>query len=160
MVTQHSGDPPLAHDQDRTRTFSADQPSGALGPALEAGLAAAFGPDSTPGGCSQPPLLRDDPSENAPLVQPTSPDMPRGSDERYQMLGAIARGGMGVVLKGRGPDLGRDLAFKVLRAKLTGKPAAVHDSLKRPRSVANFSLPKSCRSTTSADSAMAAHFSQ
>ena len=34
--------------------------------------------------------------------------------DRYQLLGEIARGGMGAVLKGRDPDLGRDLAIKVL----------------------------------------------
>ena len=33
---------------------------------------------------------------------------------RYQLLGEIARGGMGAVLRGRDPDLGRDLALKVL----------------------------------------------
>ena len=33
---------------------------------------------------------------------------------RYQLLGEIARGGMGPVLRGRDPDLGRDLAVKVL----------------------------------------------
>jgi serine/threonine-protein kinase len=33
---------------------------------------------------------------------------------RYQLIGEIARGGMGSVFKGRDPDLGRDLAVKVL----------------------------------------------
>ena len=33
---------------------------------------------------------------------------------RYRIDGEIARGGMGAVLKGRDPDLGRDLAVKVL----------------------------------------------
>src|SRR5439155_23792537 len=33
---------------------------------------------------------------------------------RLQLLGEIARGGMGAVLKGRDVDLGRDLAIKVL----------------------------------------------
>jgi serine/threonine-protein kinase len=109
---------------DRTRT--AAPATHTFDPAVDAGLAAAFGsdPDRTPGGWSRPPLLRDDPSEHAPLVQPSSPEMPRNPDERYQLLGEIARGGMGVVLKGRDPDLGRDLAFKVLRTELAGKPAA------------------------------------
>jgi serine/threonine-protein kinase len=33
---------------------------------------------------------------------------------RYQLIGEIARGGMGSVFKGRDPDLGRELAVKVL----------------------------------------------
>jgi tetratricopeptide (TPR) repeat protein len=94
-------------------------------PDLDAGLAAAFGPDLTPGGWSHPPLLRDDPSDHGPVVQPASPEMPRAHPERYQLLGELARGGMGTILKGRDPDLGRDLAVKVLRADLAGRPAAV-----------------------------------
>ena len=37
-----------------------------------------------------------------------------GRAGRYELLGEIARGGMGAVLRGRDPDLGRDLAVKVL----------------------------------------------
>jgi serine/threonine-protein kinase len=47
------------------------------------------------------------------VVRPASREMPPAAG-RYQLLGQIGRGGMGAVLKGRDPDLGRDLAVKVL----------------------------------------------
>jgi serine/threonine-protein kinase len=63
-------------------------------------------------------LLRDtDPVTGAgPLVRPSSPEMPGSSDRfaRLQLLGEVARGGMGAILKGRDTDLGRDLAVKIL----------------------------------------------
>ena len=63
-------------------------------------------------------LLRDtDPGTGPdPLIQPASAEMPSSADRpaRLQLLGEIARGGMGAILKGRDPDLGRDLAVKVL----------------------------------------------
>ena len=49
----------------------------------------------------------------SPVVQPSSREMP-GTPGRLQLFGEIARGGMGAVLKGRDPDLGRELAVKVL----------------------------------------------
>ena len=49
-----------------------------------------------------------------PFVRPDARARRRG--DRYQLYGEIARGGMGAVLKGRDPDLGRDVAIKVLRA--------------------------------------------
>ncbi len=53
-----------------------------------------------------------------PVVQahPSSTEMPDPSDRpaRLQLLGEVARGGMGVIIRGRDGDLGRDLAVKVL----------------------------------------------
>jgi serine/threonine protein kinase len=43
----------------------------------------------------------------------------------YEMQGEIDRGGMGLILRGRDPKLGRELAFKVIRNKLRSNPSAV-----------------------------------
>jgi serine/threonine-protein kinase len=71
-----------------------------------------------------PPLLRDAAAEGSNLVvRPDSPEMPaRCGDEPVQFFGEIARGGMGVILRGRDPTLGRDLAVKVLLEKHAGRP--------------------------------------
>ena len=58
---------------DPTLSQPRDPPTHTFDPDLDAGLAAAFGPDLTPGGWSCPPLLRDDPSDNATVVRPDSP---------------------------------------------------------------------------------------
>ena len=62
-------------------------------------------------------LLRDTetaaPSRWRGPTRPRCPTRPTGR-RGYQLFGEIARGGMGAVLKGRDPDLGRDLAVKVL----------------------------------------------
>jgi tetratricopeptide (TPR) repeat protein len=92
-----------------TRTFEPD---------LDAALAAAFGPESTP----EP---RESPTAHAPPGGPSAARVRRAADERYQFFGELARGGMGVVLRGRDRDLGRDLAFKVLRPDLADRPGVV-----------------------------------
>src|SRR5206468_6131106 len=65
--------------------------------------------------------------DDSPSARPLSAELPaRGSSGRYQLLGEIARGGMGAVLKGRDETLGRDLAVKVLLEAHRDRPAMVH----------------------------------
>ena len=59
-------------------------------------------------------LLRDTGAgeEPSPITRPASGGC---LSSRYRIDGEIARGGMGAILRGRDPDLGRDVAIKVLR---------------------------------------------
>jgi serine/threonine-protein kinase len=72
--------------------------------------------------------LRDALTEGAtPVNLPNSPELPElkstpGAVPRLQILGEIARGGMGAILKARDVDLGRDLVVKVLLEAHQGKP--------------------------------------
>lgn len=109
---------------------------------LDAGLAAAFRavprrsgePRSISSRISaatgMPPVHLRDPDEDwvTPVNLPASGAMPAPTEvpERYQLLGEIARGGMGTILKGRDIDLGRDIAVKVLLEEHAGKPELLH----------------------------------
>src|SRR5262249_7426644 len=53
---------------------------------------------------------------------PPAGGAPPGRIGRYQVLGTIAQGGMGCVLRARDPVLGRDLAVKVLLDRHQGQP--------------------------------------
>src|SRR6188474_3630945 len=74
-------------------------------------------------------LLPDSASEHgtSPVVDPGAAStklVPQGRGN-YQILGEIARGGMGVILKGHDTDLGRDVAVKVLDPELAKRPEVV-----------------------------------
>lgn len=74
-------------------------------------------------------LLPDSGSEHgaSPILAPGSTAaklVPQGR-KKYQLVGEIARGGMGVILKGHDTDLGRDVALKVLDPELAKNPAVV-----------------------------------
>ena len=74
-------------------------------------------------------LLPDSGSEHgaSPILDPASTAaklVPQGR-QKYQIIGEIARGGMGVILKGHDTDLGRDVALKVLDPGLAKNPAVV-----------------------------------
>ncbi len=70
-------------------------------------------------------LLRDtDGGPEPPIVRPAV-EAGDGASLRYRIDGEIARGGMGAVLRGRDPDLGRDVAIKVLRDDLLENPDMV-----------------------------------
>src|SRR5688572_11082057 len=96
----------------RDPTESLD-PAGLPDDLPDSALAVAFGPDRTPAPHGRLTL---EPGEAGP---------PAGGAGRYELIGEIARGGMGAVLRGRDPDLGRDLAVKVLLEENSGNPAAV-----------------------------------
>ncbi len=94
-----------------------DRPGGAGGPTNLASAAARNGSSfstffwgSTD---SQPRVMLSEPpgDDLAPVL--SRPDLPVHAG-RYQILGEIARGGMGAVLRARDADLGRELALKVL----------------------------------------------
>jgi serine/threonine-protein kinase len=100
---------------------------------FDGALRAAFGGDPTLGSSIlprlqqtvgvQPRVLLRDTTEEAPMVRPAGAD--EESAGRYRVIGEIARGGVGVILKGHDGDLGRDVAMKVLRSDHAGNPAVV-----------------------------------
>ena len=60
--------------------------------------------------------------EGAPVKVTAESRELRDPSGRYQALGEIGHGGVGVVYKGRDHDLGRDVAIKILRDDYTRRP--------------------------------------
>jgi tetratricopeptide (TPR) repeat protein/tRNA A-37 threonylcarbamoyl transferase component Bud32 len=97
--------------------------------AVERGMAAAFGGETRAAGAlaglgtgASKVFLRE------PASDPPSPILTPVEDRRagrYQVLGEIARGGVGVVLKGHDNDLGRDVAMKLLREEHAKNPDVI-----------------------------------
>ena len=78
--------------------------------------------------------LQDMPDAARP-VRPGSPEMPdlSGQPSRYQLIGELARGGMGAIFRGRDLDLGRDLAVKVIREEHRDHPEMVRRFVEEAR---------------------------
>ncbi len=72
-------------------------------------------------------LLRDVAEEPAPVLKlRPRDDVERAEDsKRYEIIGEIARGGVGVIFKGRDKDLGREVATKILRREFVENAAIV-----------------------------------
>ena len=128
------------------------------GSELEAGLRAGFGRGSSPESRPDESVIErlrvasgevprvhlpDLEAEDSPLVDPRSPEVSAGdaSGGRYQLVGEVARGGIGTVLKGRDVDLGRDVAMKVLRQEHAGDPAMVQRFVEEAQSGGQLQHP-------------------
>jgi len=117
-------------NDDREHGPEAAKPENAAPEKLEGGLRAAFGNKAAPAlsvlttiealsGAVPRVLLRTDNDEDTPVVRPGNSDE-EATGGRYQVVGELARGGVGVILKARDVDLGRDVAMKVLRSTHVG----------------------------------------
>ncbi len=96
------------------RLFALGDPQGGLGVLTD--LEERLGTDTR--------IVLPEPDE-APSARETVGAVPAGRVGRYQDRGEIARGGMGVIIRSRDTDLGRDVAMKVLHPRHASDAAMV-----------------------------------
>ncbi len=83
------------------------------------------------------------PAENAPFSTTGTPRAPGASAPpgRYEIVGELGRGGMGIVYKARDTVLDRVVAFKVLPDALRENPQALKNFLREAKSAAQLNHP-------------------
>lgn len=110
-----------ANSVDMGATTVGHKPTGDSCPSVLDSLAASFGP------IPRVSLRETDIGLESPLVTPRveRPLVPASCEGRLELLGEIAHGGMGAILKGHDASLGRDLAVKVLLDKHMDRPELI-----------------------------------
>ena len=88
-------------------------------------------------------MLHDLPSEGAPVVKRRQREAGAGASafHQYQILGEVARGGVGIVYKARDFDIGRDVAIKMLKAELAEDPVRVQRFLEEAQVAGQLQHP-------------------
>ncbi|QDV35412.1 protein kinase domain-containing protein [Tautonia plasticadhaerens] len=87
------------------------------------------------GDATRGPLRDTQEGPEPPLVRPGSPGLlaPTGPPCRIRLLGEIARGGMGAILRGRDEVLGREVAVKVLLDRHRDRPDLIRRFVEEAR---------------------------
>lgn len=88
-----------------------------------------------------PSVSRQDASGAATLVSDEMPAAARTQPSRYQVVGELGRGGMGIVYKARDTVLDRMVAYKVLPDALKENPQALKNFLREAKSAAQLNHP-------------------
>lgn len=119
----------MKHDADESRDPLHDGMSAGFGPAETgpAGHMSILDRIGSRSGMRIGVSLRAEPeAAPAPVLRPFAPgeDRPLATG-KYQLQGEIARGGVGVVLRGHDVELGRDVAMKVLHPRHADRPELV-----------------------------------